>query len=121
VRARRARTRAPPWPSRPPRARRRRDRPAPLAGFAFDASLLWPLRGEIWEYEGHGGESELIERLLPGAGPEALQPLANCGRDVLVFHNEYRILPVPMREPRTACGADGSGLANASAPRPRPD
>eukprot|EP00966_Prymnesium_polylepis_P221324 5119917-Prymnesium_polylepis.1 len=33
------------------------------------------------------GESELVEKLLPGASPEDLQPLANCGLDVLVFHN----------------------------------
>lgn len=60
-----------------------------MGGFAFDASLLRRVAGEVWSYDGHGGESELIAKLLPGAGPEALQPLANCGRDVLVFHNEY--------------------------------
>ena len=50
--------------------------------------------GSPWNYTGHGGESELVERLLPGGSPEDLQPLANCGLDVLVFHNEYRTLPV---------------------------
>ena len=62
------------------------------------------LRGEIWQYEGHGGESELIEKLLgPNATPDDLQPLASCGQEVLVFHNEWRIVPVamPATEPLT--------------------
>lgn len=64
----------------------------------------------------HGGETEFIEKLLgPGVGPEALQPLANCGRDVLVFHNEYRILPIAMTEPRTAnCAAAKAETAEGS-------
>jgi hypothetical protein len=75
-----------------------------MAGFAFDAELLQPLRGEIWQYEGHGGESEFIEKLLgPNATPDDLQPLASCGQEVLVFHNEWRIVPVamPATEPLT--------------------
>lgn len=79
-----------------------------MAGFAFDAALLHGLRGDLWEYEGHGGESELIERLLgTNATPHDLQPLAGCGQDVLVFHNEWRIVPMAMihRPPSTArCG-----------------
>ena len=39
-------------------------------------------------HRGHGGESEFISKLLPGGTAEDLQPLANCGQDVLVFHNE---------------------------------
>ena len=74
-----------------------------MAGFAFDARLLRPLRGELWTYTGHGGESEFIERLLPGGRPDDLQPLANCGRDVLVFHNEWRVAPVAMVEPPAKC------------------
>jgi hypothetical protein len=74
-----------------------------MAGFAFDASLLRSLRGELWTYTGHGGESEFIERLLPGGRPDDLQPLANCGRDVLVFHNEWRVAPVAMVEPSAKC------------------
>ena len=54
-----------------------------MAGFAFDASLLLALEGEIWTYQGHGGESEFITKLLGAhATPEDLQPLANCGQDV---------------------------------------
>ena len=75
-----------------------------MGGFAFDASLLRRLTGEPWQYSGHGGESELIEMLLgPDADGGALQPLGNCGRNVYVFHNEYRIAPVAMEEPPAVC------------------
>ena len=38
--------------------------------------------------ETRGGETEFIERLFDHAGfPEDLQPLANCGHDILVHHN----------------------------------
>ena len=82
-----------------------------MGGFAFDASLLRPLGGELWKYDGHGGESEFIERLLgPDASGDVLQPLANCGNDVVVFHNEWRIAPVPMLAPPATCaGMRGKG------------
>ena len=70
----------------------RRDFCVDMGGFAFDARLLHALdEGPIWNYTGHGGESELVGRLLCSDAPEDLQPLANCGQDVLVFHNEYAI------------------------------
>ena len=100
-----------------------------MAGFAFDSALLWQRieggaetdvwtagrrcaagrRGPDQNREEHkhctnqGGESELIERLI-GSQPQALQPLANCGRDVLVFHNEYRVLPRALLAPKARCG-----------------
>ena len=81
-----------------------------MGGFAFDASLLRGVQGEPWEYTGHGGESELIARLLgPSAHGGHLQPLGNCARDVLVFHNEFRIVPVAMVEPPAVCDDQGQG------------
>jgi hypothetical protein len=76
----------------------RRDFCVDMGGFAFDARLLHALdEGPIWNYTGHGGESELVGRLLCSDAPEDLQPLANCGQDVLVFHNEYAIsTPSPL-------------------------
>ncbi|KOO35747.1 galactosylgalactosylxylosylprotein 3-beta-glucuronosyltransferase i-like protein [Chrysochromulina tobinii] len=91
----------------------RRDFCVDMGGFAFDARLLHALdEGPIWNYTGHGGESELVGRLLCSDAPEDLQPLANCGQDVLVFHNEYRIVPVAVRRPRVTCGFDGWGVAH---------
>ena len=69
-----------------------------MGGFAFDASLLRRIDGVPWSYSGRrtrgsnatewrGGESEFVESLLPRGYPEDLQPLANCGHDVLVMHN----------------------------------
>jgi len=81
-----------------------------MGAFAFDAALLQQVVGAPWNYTGHGGESEFIERLLPGGEPEDLQPLANCALDVLVFHNEYRTLPLPFLWPRAICGKDGWGV-----------
>jgi hypothetical protein len=49
-----------------------------MGGFAFDAALLMRVEGAPWPYSGHGGESELVERLLPNSSAEDLQPLANC-------------------------------------------
>ena len=49
-----------------------------MGGFAFDAALLMRVEGAPWRYSGHGGESELVERLLPNSSAEDLQPLANC-------------------------------------------
>ena len=180
-----------------------------MAGFAFDSALLHriPLASAVWNYTGHGGESELIGKLLgPDATAEDLQPLANCsassssspnsrsfplphpppltsrrapnsnprplrdenqatrrracqrgepppppphkkrrappschdvptrarlthhphptldacfgcrvragGQDVLVFHNEYRTVPVPVIRPRQRCATDGWGLVD---------
>jgi hypothetical protein len=37
-----------------------------MGAFAFDATLLQHVVGAPWNYTGHGGESELIEKLLPG-------------------------------------------------------
>jgi len=69
-----------------------------MGGFAFDAALLQRIEGVPWNYAGRrrrgsnvtewrGGESEFLEQLLPTGYPEDLQPLANCGHDVLVMHN----------------------------------
>lgn len=88
-----------------------------MGGFAFDAALLRQVRGDtLWEFKRHGGgESELIQKLLPGGAPEDLQPLGNCGRDVFVFHNEWRVLPVPMLEPSTGGPDGGHGPARCGA------
>ena len=80
-----------------------------MGGFAFDAALLQHVVGPPWNYSGHGGESELLEKLLPGGRPEDLQPLANCGQDVLVFHNEFRTFPLALWQPPARCGTDGWG------------
>ena len=65
------------------------------------------------------GESEFVEQLLPGAFPEDLQPLANCGHDVLVYHNGLGELnktlpkgvkkrsPFPLERSRVECKSDG--------------
>ena len=77
-----------------------------MGAFAFDVSLLWRSvpTGEIWTYTGHGGESELIDKLLgPTGEPRDLQPLGNCAQDVLVFHNEWRSLPIALRRPTQTC------------------
>ena len=82
-----------------------------MGGFAFDANLLRRLNrtAQPWSYGGRqecrrsvsgvplnasecrtnwrGGESEFIESLLPNGFYEDLQPLGNCGHDVLVWHN----------------------------------
>lgn len=52
---------------------------------------LWPKR-KRWRravLEWRGGESEFLQTLLPNGFPEDLQPLGNCGLDVLVYHNGY--------------------------------
>ena len=76
-------------------------------------ALLQQVQGEPWSYTGHGGESEFIESLLPGGRPEDLQPLANCGQDVLVFHNEYRSIPHALHWPPALCGVDGWGVGSS--------
>lgn len=90
-----------------------------MGGFAFDSALLWPLRGPLWAYRGHGGESELIARMLaadgkPNASAEELQPLGNCGQDVLVFHNEFQMAPNAIHQARASCGADGWGAGDGA-------
>ena len=88
-----------------------------MGGFAFSAELLQRKRGKLWDYNGtkklpklrhsrrrrgrdrapaapsriewRGGETEFLESLIPDAFPEDLQPLGNCGHDVLVFHNGF--------------------------------
>ena len=52
-----------------------------------------------------GGEDEFLRRLTrtDRAGDAHLQALGNAGRDVLVFHNEYRSAPRALREPRAVC------------------
>ncbi|KAL1523476.1 hypothetical protein AB1Y20_018414 [Prymnesium parvum] len=92
------------------KARGRRKFCLDMGAFAFDALLLQQVVGPPWNYTGHGGESELVEKLLPDGQPEDLQPLANCGLNVYVFHNEYRTLPLPYEWPRAACGTDGWGM-----------
>ena len=100
-----------------------RARSVSTSGFVFDAALLQrvPSPQPIWNYTGHGGESELIVKLLgPAASAEDLQPLANCGQDVLVFHNEYRTVPVPVHRPRQRCATDGWGFEDDGERRIRP-
>ena len=84
-----------------------------MGGFAFDAALLRKVRGVPWSYMGRrargrnatewrGGESEFVEQLLPSGFPEDLQPLANCGHDVLVMHNALDFAPEHLRAHRMA-------------------
>ena len=60
-----------------------------------------------------GGETEFISQLLPSGYPEDLQPLANCGHDVLVYHNGLSIEGngsgawQPIIRPAVKCKADG--------------
>jgi len=68
-----------------------------MGAFVFDAHLLQHVGSPLWSYTGHGGENEFISKLLPGGLPEDLQPLANCGQDLLVFHNEYRTVPIAVQ------------------------
>jgi hypothetical protein len=85
-----------------------------MGAFAFDAALLHGKREPLWQFAGRhnlllptssrlgrspsgytasggatwrGGESEFVSSLV--RYPEDLQPLANCGRDVLVYHNGF--------------------------------
>jgi len=51
--------------------------------------------------EWRGGETEFLESLLPNTFPEDLQPLGNCGHDVLVFHNGF-LAKVPQGADRQA-------------------
>ena len=104
-----------------------------MAGFAFDAALLQgrPDLAEPFSFNGRceqaahlakrrghgkrsskqpycttqGGEDEFLRRLTKTdrAADAHLQPLGNAGRDVLVFHNEYRSAPRALVEPRATC------------------
>ncbi|KAL3924368.1 MAG: hypothetical protein SGPRY_003937, partial [Prymnesium sp.] len=69
------------------RRRGRRKYCLDMGAFAFDALLLQQIAGPPWNYSGHGGESEFVDKLIPGGQPEDLQPLGNCGLNVYVFHN----------------------------------
>ena len=53
--------------------------------------------------EWRGGETEFLEFLIPEAYPEDLQPLGNCGHDVLVFHNGFysRVPARTVKRPRS--------------------
>ena len=79
-----------------------------------DAQMLQRLSGEtLWAYQRHGGgETELIERLIPSADPHELQPLGNCARDV---RPQWRVSPVAMVDAAT-CGLDGWGSHTRDAP-----
>ena len=74
---------------------------------------------ELWRRQrctAQGGESEFIARLLLAQSadprPEDLQPLASCGREVLVFHNEFRSVPrALLMDGPARCGLDGRGLS----------
>ena len=50
--------------------------------------------------EWRGGESEFLQALMPKGFPEDLQPLGNCGHDVLVYHNGF--LAEHSRDPKHA-------------------
>lgn len=91
-----------------------------MGGYAFDAALLQHVPEPLWNYTGRGGESEMISKLLPRGVPEDLQPLANCGRDLLVFHNEYKTVPRAVWQPPTRCGLDGWGMADGRIRRTQP-
>lgn len=66
-----------------------------MGAFAFDAKLLHGKRGDLWNATSfarpHGGENELLVNLVGrDYDLNRLQPLADCGSTVYVFHNEYR-------------------------------
>jgi hypothetical protein len=88
-----------------------------MAGFAFDSALLHriPLASAVWNYTGHGGESELIGKLLgPDATAEDLQPLANCSASSS-SPPPSRSFPLPHPPPLTSRRAPNSN------PRPPRD
>lgn len=69
-------------------------------------------REHTLKLDARGGESEFIEALLgPAAVPEDLQPLANCGHDLLVYHNGVnQSWPHPKwqrHRPKRFCKEDG--------------
>ena len=98
-----------------------------MGGFAFDAALIHERAGgPPWSFNGsfdrsdasvrtwRGGESEFLATLI--TFPEELQPLLNCGLDVLVYHNglrthwrqsERKPFRGLVQRPMAACKLDG--------------
>jgi hypothetical protein len=64
---------------------KRRKYPVDMAGFAFNAALLYEKEGDLWTYRGRGGESEFIERLI--ASPDELEFVCNDCRDCYAWHD----------------------------------
>ena len=64
-----------------------RDRkyPVDMAGFAFNSELLYEKIGDLWKWDGPGGETELVESLIDS--PDELEFLCNDCRDCYVWHN----------------------------------
>ena len=54
--------------------------PLDMAGFGFNAALLSEITGDLWAYQGHGGETKFVERLIGSA--DRLELLCNNCRDV---------------------------------------
>ena len=64
-----------------------------LASLKEDYDLLVVITSSYGDGDPPENYNEFIAKLLAsGSGPEELQPLANCGRDVFVFHNEWRVV-----------------------------
>ncbi len=64
---------------------KRRKYPVDMAGFGFNAELLSGMAGDLWAYQGPGGESEFIERLINS--PDELEFLCNDCRDCYAWHD----------------------------------
>lgn len=79
----------------------------------WDGGATGPPLSRSGRVEWRGGETEFLQQLLPRGFPEDLQPLANCGHDVLVYHNglvgadagKWR----PTIQPPVFCKSDGWG------------
>ena len=69
--------------------------PVDMNAFSFDAALLDGLRRPLFDHEGFGGETEMVERLI--SKPEELQPLGNLCSEVSVLHNGWKD-PARVRE-----------------------
>jgi hypothetical protein len=59
--------------------------PVDMAGFGFNAALLFEMTGDLWAYQGRGGETEFIERLIGLADQPEL--LCNDCRDCYAWHD----------------------------------
>ena len=59
--------------------------PVDMAAFGFNAALLAGMSGDPWTYQGRGGETEFIERLIGSA--DELELLCNDARDCYVWHD----------------------------------